>query len=89
MREQDVAGFVFMLAIAVGLIASLVYVLGGKDRYAEMTEEEFEEEAKKKSMLGAAISGLAGTLRKREATIMMEAKGRRETDRTPAPGEPP
>jgi hypothetical protein len=78
-----------MLAIAVALILALVYVMGSKDRYAQMTEEEFEAEVKKKSMLGAAIAGLEGTLRKREATILMEAKGRVETDSTPSPGEPP
>ena len=33
--------------------------------------------------------GLEGTLRKREATIMVEAKGRIERDATPSPGDPP
>ena len=80
-----------MLAVivVVGLIGVLVYVVGSKDRYEEMTEEEFEEDAKKRSMLGAAIMGLEGTLRKREATVMMEAKGRVERDATPSPGDPP
>jgi len=32
---------------------------------------------------------LEGTLRKREATIMVEAKGRIERDATPSPGDPP
>jgi hypothetical protein len=54
-----------------------------------MSEEEFEEEARKKSLLGAAIMGLEGTLRNREATIMVEAKGRIERDATPSPGDPP
>jgi len=39
--------------------------------------------------LGAAMMGLEGTLRKREATVLMEAKGRVEQDRTPSPGDPP
>jgi hypothetical protein len=80
---------VLMLFVAVGLVALLVYVMGRKDRYTEMTEQEFEEEARKKSFLGAAIMGLEGSLRKREATIMMEAKSRVERDATPTPGEPP
>jgi hypothetical protein len=83
------AGFLLMLGIAVALVAVLVAVMGGRDRYAEMSKEEFEEEARRKSPLGAAIAGLEGTLRKREATILMEAKGRVESDRTPSPGEPP
>jgi hypothetical protein len=77
------------LLVAGGLIGLLVYVMGSRDRYEEMTEEEFEQEAKKKSLLGAAITGLEGTLRKREATLMMEAKGRVERDATPSPGNPP
>lgn len=82
-------GWILALIVVGGLIVLLVYVMGRRDRYEEMTEEEFEQEAKKKSLLGAAITGLEGTLRKREATIMMEAKGRVERDRTPAPGDPP
>ena len=80
---------VLMLFVAVGLVALLVYVMGRKDRYTEMTEQEFEEETRKKSFLGAAIMGLEGSLRKREAAIMMEAKRRVERDATPSPGEPP
>jgi len=72
-----------------GLIGLLVYVLGRPDRYEEMTEEEFEQEAKKKSLLGAAITGLEGTLRKREASMLIEAKGRVEREATPSPGHSP
>ena len=82
-------GWILALIVAGALIALLVYVMGSRDRYEEMTEEEFEEEAKKKSLLGTAITGLEGTLRKREATIMREAKGRVERDATPSPGNPP
>jgi len=78
-----------MLLIVVGLVALLVYVMGRKDRYAEMTEEEFQEEARKGSLLGAAIMGLEGALRKREAATLKEAKSRVERDATPSPGEPP
>jgi len=83
------AAFVLMLLIAVGLVALLVYLMGRKDRYAQMTEEEFEQEARKGSYLGAVLMGVEGALRKREAAIMMEAKSRVERDATPSPGEPP
>ena len=82
-------GWMLGLMVVGGLIGLLVYVMGSRDRYEEMTEEEFEEEVKKKSLLGAAITGLEGTLRNREATIMMEAKSRVERDMTPSPGDPP
>jgi hypothetical protein len=82
-------GWILALMVLGGLIGLLAYVMGSRDRYEEMTEEEFEEEAKKKSLLGAAIMGLEGTLRKREATVLMEAKGRVERDATPSPGDPP
>jgi len=82
-------GWILGLIVVGALLGALVYMMGSKDRYEEMTEEEFEEEVKKKSLLGAAITGLEGTLRKREATIMMEAKSRVERDATPSPGDPP
>jgi len=82
-------GWMLGLMVVGGLIGLLVYVMGSRDRYEEMTEEEFEQEVKKKSLLGAAVTGLEGTLRKREATIMMEAKSRVERDATPSPGDPP
>jgi hypothetical protein len=82
-------GFSLVVAVAIGLIGLLVYVLGSKDPYSTMTEEEFEEATRKKSLLGAAIMGLEGSLRRRETTILMEAKSRVETDATPSPGDPP
>jgi hypothetical protein len=84
-----VAGFFLALLVVMVLIGALIYVMARKDRYATMSEEEFEEEAKKKSLLGAAITGLESTLRKREATYLMEAKSRIERDATPSPGDPP
>jgi hypothetical protein len=86
---MHMTGWMLGLIVVGGLIGLLVYVMGSRDRYEEMTEEEFEKEVRQKSLLGAAIVGLEGTLRKREATIMMEAKSRVEKDATPSPGDPP
>jgi hypothetical protein len=74
-----------------GLVALLVYVMGRKSPYEEMTDEEFEDKAREGSgsLAGAAVAGLEGVLRKREAAIMMEAKNLIERDATPSPGEPP
>ena len=82
-------GLILAIALVLALLVALLCVLGSKDRYAEMTEEEFEDEVRKKSYLGAVITGLEGTLRKHEATILMEAKGRVERDATPSPGDGP
>ena len=54
-----------------------------------MTEEEFEEESKKKTLVGAALVGLEVALRRREAEQVMEAASRIERDATPSPGDPP
>lgn len=78
-----------MLAIAAGLIGLLIHVMGSKDRYTNMTEEDFEEEAKKKSLIGAAMVGFETAWRRKEAEMVMEAKSRIERDATPSPGEPP
>jgi hypothetical protein len=40
-------GWIVALIVVASVIGLLVYVIGSRDRYEEMTEEEFEEEAKK------------------------------------------
>jgi hypothetical protein len=81
------AEFSLLLLIVVGIVALLVYVIGRKSPYLEMTDEEFEEQVRKGpgSLVGSAVVGLEGALRKREAAIMMEAKSRIEEDATPSP----
>ncbi len=81
--------FLIALAVAVGLIALLIYVMGSKGRYEAMTEEEFEEESRKKTAIGAAMVGFESAWRRREAEQVMEARSRVERDATPSPGEPP
>ena len=81
-------GLVAVLLV-VGLIAFLVHVMGSKDRYGDMTEEEFEEESSKKTAIGAALVGLEVALRRKEAEQVMEAQSRVERDATPSPAEPP
>jgi len=82
--------FLLALLILVGIVALLVYVTRHKNPYSEMTDEEFEEEARKGSgsFVGSFVVGLESALRKREAAIMMEAKTHIEKDATPSPGKP-
>jgi hypothetical protein len=82
-------GLLITLAIAGALIGVLIYIMGSKDHYETMTEEEFEEESKKKTPVGAAMVGLEVALRRREAEQVMEAASRIERDATPSPGDPP
>jgi hypothetical protein len=40
------AEFLLLLLIAVGIVALLVYIIGRKSSYSEITDEEFEEQAR-------------------------------------------
>jgi hypothetical protein len=46
------------IAVVIALVIAFIVVLGGKDRHSEMTEEEFEAEAKRGSLLGAGVTEL-------------------------------
>jgi hypothetical protein len=83
--------FLLTILIVLGLIGALVYVMRSKSRYEEMSDQEFEEEVRKGSgsLVGAAIGGLEGALRKREAAVMMEAKTRIEKGEAASTGKPP
>ncbi|HXY25399.1 MAG TPA: hypothetical protein VEI73_12160 [Candidatus Acidoferrum sp.] len=83
------AGLLITLVVAVGLIALLVHVMGSKDHYSKMTEQEFEEESQKKTLIGSALVGLELAWRRREAEQVMETRTRIERDATPSPGDPP
>jgi hypothetical protein len=47
---------IVMLVVVIGIIALIVASVGGKDRYAKMSEKEFEAEAKRASALGAVMT---------------------------------
>ncbi|MGB9430634.1 MAG: hypothetical protein WBQ89_00200 [Candidatus Acidiferrum sp.] len=54
-----------LFVILAGVFGTLVYMIGRPNRYAQMTNEEFEEDAKKGSLLGAFVIGLEGRLQDR------------------------
>jgi hypothetical protein len=72
------------------VIGALIYVFGSKDRYSEMSEEEYEAEVKdeQKSLLGAGMVGLNKALMGGQIDQVIEQKQRVEKDATPS-GEPP
>ena len=51
----------FAIVVALVFLAAIIWGIAkaaSGDRYANMTEEEFEAEAKRSSALGAAVTGL-------------------------------
>jgi hypothetical protein len=78
----------FLIAVVVALIVGLIAFLGSPDRHAQMTEEEFEEEAKKKSLLGAVMVGLDKAIQPGRTEHVLVQKKRVEKDEALA-GEPP
>jgi hypothetical protein len=77
-----------LVAAAVALIGALIYVLGAPDRHETMTEEEFEEEAKKKSLVGAALIGLHKAIQPGRTEHVMVQKHRVEKEGSTADGAP-
>jgi hypothetical protein len=80
---------VLVFLIVVALIGGLIYVMASPNRYARMTDQEFEEDTKKGSVLGAAVIGMERALRRREADFVIEQKMKVEKDATPAGDHPP
>jgi len=79
---------IVILAVIVVVVALIIGVATGKDRYAEMSEEEFEAEAKRASMLGAAVMGLQKVLEPKHVEYMMQRDKKVEGDHSVS-GDPP
>ena len=75
-------GDVIIFLIVIGLLGSLVCVMASPNRYARMSDQEFEEDTQKSSVLGAAVIGMERALRRREADFVIEQKLRVEKDAT-------
>jgi len=80
--------FIVVALVALFLIAVLVHVLGSPDKHAEMTEEEFEAEVKRGSLLGAAFMGVEKALRTKEIENVLVHKERVEKAYSVS-GDPP
>ena len=50
--------YFILLIILVALLLAIIRVAAGNDRYKEMSEEEFEAEARRVSMTGVAMTEL-------------------------------
>jgi hypothetical protein len=63
---------IVILAVLAAVVALIVGCTAGKDRYAEMSEEEFEAETKRASLFGAAVMGLQKVLEPKHVEYMMQ-----------------
>lgn len=77
-----------LFAVVILLLIVLVAVIGSPDRYAKMSEKEFEQDAERGSLLGAAMLGVAKALRPDRAEQVLEQKQRVEKDATPSGDAP-
>ncbi len=78
----------FLIIVIVALVIALVVSIGGSDRYSKMTEKEFEEEAERSSLLGAAMIGTQNLIQPSRVQAMSKQKKRVEKDAA-VPGDPP
>jgi hypothetical protein len=95
LRQDGIGGagivlsdIVIFLMVA-GLLGGLIYVTGSPNRYAKMTDEEFEEDTKRSLVLGSVVIGMERALRRKEADFVIEEKLRVEKDATPSGDHPP
>lgn len=82
------ADIIIFLMVA-GLIGGLIYVIASPNRYSKMTDEEFEEDTRRSSVLGSVVIGMERALRRKEADFVIEEKLRVERDATPSGDRPP
>jgi len=74
--------------IIIGIFFVIAKAMSG-DRYANMTEEEFEAEAKRSSTLGIAVAGLQKIVDpSHEVQLMQEQQQRVEAERSEAGDQP-
>ena len=79
---------IILVGVFVALAIALLIAIGGSDRYSKMSEDEFEEEAKRSSVLGAAMISTQKLFQPGRVKAMVQQKKRVEKD-VAAPGDPP
>jgi hypothetical protein len=80
---------VILFFVVAGILGGVVYMMASPNRYSKMSDQEFEEDTKKSSVLGSVIIGLERSLRRHEADLVIEEKLRTEKDATPSGDHPP
>ncbi len=81
--------YFIVAAVIVGVVYGLTQLASG-DRYANMSEEEFEAEARQSSSMGAAMSAVQKIIDPSHRVEYVEQQNRRvEADRADAGDLPP
>src|SRR4029077_19651652 len=70
-RAGMVLSDIIIFLMVAGLLGGLIYVMASPNRYAKMTDEEFEEDTKRGSVLGSVVIGMERALRRREADLVI------------------
>jgi hypothetical protein len=80
--------FLISLVVIVVLIVAFLAVLGKDESKSEMTEQEFEEEAKQASAMRAAVTGLHKFFQPDRVTQIVEEQ-QRAKEKFTVSGDPP
>ena len=78
-----------LFAIFLGLVVGLIAIATRKDRYVEMTEEEFQKEAERSTMLGASVLGLHKVLQPKRVEYILQRDKHAEAEETESGDRPP
>ena len=81
--------YVILIAFIVGVIVLALIIAAAENRYAKMSEEEFEEEAKRASPLGAAMLGLHQILQPKRVEYILQRDKRPQGERPDSGDRPP
>jgi hypothetical protein len=76
------------MLVLLGVIWALIRAVTAKDRYAEMTEEEFEAEAKKVSAMGAGLQEFQRIVEGRRVEYMLQQDKHVEADEADSGDKP-
>ncbi len=80
--------YVILFAVFVALLVGLARAASTRDCYADMTEEEFQADAERSSLLGATMLGLQKNLQQKRVEYILQRDKHLETDAT-TPGPEP
>ncbi len=80
---------VYVVLLVVLLVVALLKLTIGPDRYAKMTEAEFEAEAKRSSPLGAGVLGLHKLLQPKRVEYLLQRDKHLEADSAESGDRPP
>ncbi len=79
----------FLLAVFVALVIGVMAAATSKGRYQEMSEEEFQAEAERASLLGSAVLGVHKFLQPKRVEYILKRDKHPEAEETESGDRPP